>query len=136
MPSFTELSKLPYLRACIRESLRFDPSVVSYLPRYVKPGGLQLPHAAGYIPNGTEIGSSPYVIGQNTNLYGPDADVYRPERFLENPEWAENVLKCEFSWGYGSRRCLGKNLAMFILYKVIFEVREFILPFSTCSSLT
>jgi cytochrome P450 len=68
---------------------------------------------------------SPYVIGRNEDLYGPDADVFRPERFIEDPDWASKVLTYDFAWGYGNRRCLGKVLAMLILRKALFEVSTF-----------
>jgi cytochrome P450 len=67
---------------------------------------------------------SPYVIGRNEELYGPDANVFRPERFLEDPDWASKVLTFDFAWGYGNRRCLGKVLAMLILRKTLFEVSQ------------
>jgi cytochrome P450 len=119
---YTTLCKIPYLNACIRETLRYDPSVVSYLPRAVKRGGVQLPNGQGFIPEGTEVAMSPYVIGRNEELYGKDADTFRPERFLEDPDWASRALTYDFAWGYGNRRCLGKVLAMLILRKTLFEV--------------
>ncbi|KAF1846876.1 cytochrome P450 [Cucurbitaria berberidis CBS 394.84] len=119
---YTTVTKLPYLNACIREILRLDPPVVSYLPRAIKSGGIQLPNGQGFIPEGTEVAMSPYVIGRNEELYGPDAEGFRPSRFLEDSDWAGKVLPYDFAWGYGNRRCLGKVLAMLILRKSLFEL--------------
>lgn len=121
--AYEKLCTLPYLKACVREALRLDPGGVSYLPRWVKPDGWQLPNGQGFIPPGTEIASSPWVIGRNRTLYGDDADAFRPERWLEDPVKAEEYAKYDFAWGFGRRRCLGKGLALFAIYKVIFQVR-------------
>ncbi|KAF2012416.1 cytochrome P450 [Aaosphaeria arxii CBS 175.79] len=119
---YNDLATLPYLNACIRESLRMDSPVTSYLPRYVKPGGIHLGSNIGFVPKGTEIGCSPWVLGRNQDMYGHDADVFRPERFIEDPDRAMHLSKYDFAWGYGNRRCLGKILGMMILRKTIFKV--------------
>jgi cytochrome P450 len=131
---YDEICGLRYLKACVREALRLDPPGVSYLPRWVKSGGWTLPGNQGFIPSETEIASSPWVIGRNKNIYGEDADEYRPERWLENVERAEEYAKFDFAWGFGTRRCLGKGLAMFGIYKIIFQVKPLavVLWFLTC----
>lgn len=64
---------------------------------------------------------------RDRNVYGPDADTFRPERWLprysEKPQqYAERVRKMDelntFVWGGGNRTCLGRFLATTSLYKV------------------
>ena len=64
---------------------------------------------------------------RDRNIYGPDADTFRPERWLlrysEKPQqYAERVRKMDelntFVWGGGNRTCLGRFLATTSLYKV------------------
>ncbi|KAF2834221.1 cytochrome P450, partial [Patellaria atrata CBS 101060] len=112
---YDKVRNLPYLKACVRETLRLDPPTgVSSLT--------QIPNNGRFIPDGTELASSPWVIGRNEQIYGSDFDKFRPERFLEDPKWADDVLKYDFAWGYGRRKCLGKPLALFTIYKILFEV--------------
>lgn len=52
------------------------------------------------IPGGTIVGINPWVIHRNTEIYGEDADVFRPERWLDAPEAEiENMKRNLFSVG-------------------------------------
>lgn len=123
--SIAKINAMPYLSACIRESLRHDPSIVSYLPRQIDTDGVEV--QGRWIPKGTEIGASPYAISHDRNLYGEDVDVFRPERYLEDPEWAAKVARHEFIFGYGPRNCIGKYLSNIVLAKAIVEVSSFVI---------
>lgn len=61
------------------------------------------------------------------NVYGLDADIFRPERWLqrssENAEgYADRLQRMDkvntFVWGGGNRTCLGRFLATTSLYKI------------------
>jgi len=118
-PTYTQIASLPFLAACIRETMRHDPPVVSYLPRLVNTGGIEL--FGKFVPDGVEVACSPYVISRDPGLYGNDADAFRPERFLDDPKWAEQVARYEFHFGYGPRRCVGKLLSQVVLAKALFQ---------------
>jgi cytochrome P450 len=48
----------------------------------------------GYkIPGGTIVGVNPWVIHRNTEIYGQDVDVFRPERWLDGPEAKVDEMK-------------------------------------------
>lgn len=119
-PDFSAVSKMPYLAACIRESARHDPPIVSYLPRRVDAGGVEL--CGKWIPEGMEVAASPYTISRDRGLYGEDVDVFRPERFFDDPELAAKATRHEFIFGYGPRNCIGKYLSNFVLAKAIVQV--------------
>jgi len=61
------------------------------------------------------------VAHRNVSVYGQDADKWRPERWLEieaNGRGAE-VEQYFFAFGMGSRTCLGKNISLLELNKLI-----------------
>ena len=63
---------------------------------------------------------------RNRDVWGKDATVFRPERWLEgNPDQiAKRELDVEMCFGYGKYQCLGKNIAGIELNKVFVEVSE------------
>lgn len=118
---------LPYLQACIREGLRIYPVVAALAPKIAPPEGDTLEDGT-YIPPGTEVGLASWLIYHNKAIYGADADIYRPERWIEASEEQAGDMKqnLELLFGYGRFKCLGQNVAMMELPKVIFElVRRF-----------
>ncbi|RYP02833.1 hypothetical protein DL764_005574 [Monosporascus ibericus] len=117
--TFDEIKKLPYFSACYRETLRYQPSTPMIIPRYVGKDGLNL--YGNYLPPGTEIGANPYVVHRNKEVFGEDADIFRPERWLEDPEKEKEMDKYILTWGYGTRICLGKNIALLETYKLLLQ---------------
>jgi Cytochrome P450 len=81
----TNHDAMPYLSACIKETLRIHPPVSLTLPRYVPPGGAVI--CGRFFAEGTRVGISAYTVGHDKKLFGEDADEFRPERWLEcSPE--------------------------------------------------
>lgn len=71
-----------YLQATIKEVLRLFPATGLTIPPVVPKGGLEL---CGYFfPEGVIVGVNPWVAHANKTVFGEDADVFRPERWLEN----------------------------------------------------
>ncbi|KAF3178847.1 hypothetical protein TWF225_004800 [Orbilia oligospora] len=114
---YTELEKLPYLTACIKESLRYASAAASRTPRLVPPGGIYLPDGR-FVPAGTRIGMAIYLIHFNPDLF-PNPRVFDPERWLRDP--AEMTVQNKFlvPFSKGSRACLGINLAHMELYTIM-----------------
>ncbi|KIW16028.1 hypothetical protein PV08_06079 [Exophiala spinifera] len=84
MLSFQETQKLPYLQACIKEGLRVHPATGLPMVRVVPKGGSTI--AGRYFPAKTEVGVNSWVAHANQRIFGPDADKFRPERWLESAE--------------------------------------------------
>ncbi|KAL1981721.1 hypothetical protein VTN96DRAFT_2278 [Rasamsonia emersonii] len=123
--SYKDARTLPYLDAVIQESMRIHPGIGMALERIVPPGGVTI--AGHYLPAGTVVGINPWVTSIDKNVYGQDAECFRPERWLqeedEDPEAYKERLQrmknCDLTFGAGSHICIGKNLALLEVYKVI-----------------
>ncbi|KZL80046.1 benzoate 4-monooxygenase cytochrome p450, partial [Colletotrichum incanum] len=126
VPSYQDAKNLPYLNAVVREAMRMHPGVCMLLERYVPEGGLQLP-GNKFVPAGTAVGINPYVVGRNKEVWGLDADVFRPERWLQGvnedfsafQERLRQYKAADLTFGAGKRDCIGKNLANLEIYKVV-----------------
>ncbi|MCJ1391461.1 hypothetical protein MMC18_004325 [Xylographa bjoerkii] len=118
--SFCETSKMPYFMACIQETLRLSPPTPVLLTRKVGKEGLWLNDTL--VPEATEIGANPYVINRNVRDFGADAHVFRPERWLEDPEASKHMAKRLLTWGYGVRDCAGKAISRLILQKLCLQI--------------
>ncbi|KAI6758732.1 hypothetical protein HG530_010972 [Fusarium avenaceum] len=113
-----EVRDLPYLSAVINEALRCHPAVGLTLERIVPEAGVTL--AGHFIPGGSVVGCSPWVIHQDTEVYGADAAKFRPERWIEaSPEQRKKMNSCLLSFGAGARTCVGKNISLLELYKLV-----------------
>ncbi|TGO66733.1 hypothetical protein BOTNAR_0055g00200 [Botryotinia narcissicola] len=77
----TEAKAIPYLQAVIKEGLRKFPVIAGLLPRTV-PGGGDIINGFS-IPAGTEVSLSLISIAHSKATSGPDAHIFRPERWFE-----------------------------------------------------
>lgn len=78
--SWTEVQKLPYLNACIKETERLHPGVGLHLERVVPKGGAII--CGKHLPAGTVVGANPWVINRDKGVFGQDSEIWRPERWL------------------------------------------------------
>ncbi|KAB2573234.1 Cytochrome P450 monooxygenase gsfF [Lasiodiplodia theobromae] len=116
---FSVAEKLPFLNACVREALRLHPSILYQLPRETPPQGLTIKDY--YIPAGTTVSMSPLSHNRCPEIFGEDADAWRPERWIAGEGSTEQRVremnKFDTTFGYGSRTCVGKNLALVEIHK-------------------
>lgn len=120
--TWTETQTLPYLRAVIREGLRVWTPIGGLGFKRVPAGG---ENVSGYfVPGGTEIGQGFHGVGRSKAVWGPDADVFRPERWLvaEDEELSRMIATVDTNFGAGKYACLGKPIALMELHKAVFEV--------------
>ncbi|KAI1748114.1 cytochrome P450 [Xylaria castorea] len=126
-PASYRLSRaIPYLEATVREGMRIHPAVCMPLERYVPEPGLSLPDGS-FIPAGTAVGVNPFVIGRNKKVWGPDADEFRPERWLQGEEESDTAYHermklfnaADLTFGGGARVCIGRHIANTEVYKVV-----------------
>lgn len=82
------------------------------------------------IPPGTEVACNPWITHRDPQIYGADADIWRPKRWLENDGEDGKVFdKYNLALGYGSRICIGRDLGMMELLKFPLMVRRKLIPF-------
>ncbi|KAF8850435.1 cytochrome P450 [Acephala macrosclerotiorum] len=84
IPSTTNLKRLPYLEAVIKESLRIFPPGTGQMPKLTPRGGDTLNGIK--IPAGTNVGTNPWFIMRDPANFGPDAEMFKPERWVEADE--------------------------------------------------
>ena len=120
--TFEEAKALPYLQACIKEVLRIWPPVMGLMQKVVPPGGDSL--NGQFVPGGTQIGYCAWGVHRNSDIFGKDAEMFRPDRWLEADEEQLEAMNRNHDLVFGSGRyaCLGKPVAMIELSKAIAEV--------------
>ncbi|KAH7144940.1 cytochrome P450 [Fusarium sp. MPI-SDFR-AT-0072] len=117
-----ESRQLPYLQAVIYEGIRIRPATTGMFFKDVPAGGETM-HGR-YFPPGTSIGINASSLLRSEALFGPDPQVFRPERYLEVDKETSAQMKrdVEIVFGYGRWMCAGKPIAFMELNKVIFEL--------------
>ncbi|KAJ6439194.1 cytochrome P450 [Purpureocillium lavendulum] len=117
-----ESQKLPYLDACIKEAFRLHPAAGLPLERVVPEPGAEI--AGRFVKGGTIVGCSAWVIHRRTEIFGDDVNDYRPERWI--PGSGETELRrvremngYMFQFGMGPRTCIGKNISLLEIYKLV-----------------
>lgn len=114
---------LPYLCAVIKEGLRMNPALSLPLERIVPKEGSSLQHEDGmqtFLPPGTVVGINPWVFHRNKHVFGDDAESWNPNRWLSKEEMeTKHMDHSILSFGAGKRSCLGKNIAMLELNKLV-----------------
>ncbi|KAL1600972.1 hypothetical protein SLS59_005638 [Nothophoma quercina] len=127
-PTYEQLKNMKYLRAIVNESQRLYPIVPvnsrealvdTILPR----GGGEDESAPVLVPKGSYVAWHMYSMQRREDLFGKDADTFRPERWLEpgfRPGWAY------IPFSGGPRVCIGQNFALTeTMYVVVRLVQQF-----------
>ena len=130
MLSYRECQEhLPYYHAAAKEAMRLHPSVGLLLERHVPEGGANI--CGQFLPGGTVVGVNPWVVHHDPTVF-PNPTAYEPERWLESsPERLAQMERSFFEFGAGSRMCVGMNVAMIEVCKVVPQLlREFAISFA------
>ncbi|OJJ66033.1 hypothetical protein ASPBRDRAFT_79448 [Aspergillus brasiliensis CBS 101740] len=123
--SYAECLELPYLQAVMKEAMRCHPGVSYPLERIVPETGVQL--CGVQLESGTIVSVNAAVIHHDTSIFGEDAALFRPERWTESDEERVNFMDRHLmTFGYGSRTCIGKNISIMEMGKLIPQlIRDF-----------
>lgn len=137
LPSSNSLAKMPYLKACFKETLRLYP-LLSTSSRTIQ----EDMEILGYlIPKGTMIQFLHYYMS-NCEDYFPNAKDFLPERWMRNEQKGTKDTEHAFAsipFGFGTRMCAGRRIAeleMYLLavrliqkYKLEYPSNEVVEPF-------
>ena len=131
--SSAEARNMPYLQSCIREGLRIFPPMQGLQDKVAPLSAIVLNDLS--LPSNVEICTNYHAMMRCVDIFGPDAEVFRPERWIEANEQEYNRMFRTQELVFGTSRFtyLGKNMAMMELDKVFVEVRVsvfFFLPVS------
>ncbi|CZT12574.1 hypothetical protein WAI453_005583 [Rhynchosporium graminicola] len=106
--TFANTQELPYLNACINESMRLRPILVTGLARWTQEtttiGGYEIPPNVIVSPGIGAVMKDPRIW--------PDADSYVPERWLGIYKGKEVDRKAFVPFSAGSRNCPGQQFAL------------------------
>lgn len=118
IPAFIQVSKLPYLHAVMREGMRLFPVLTMPIERKVPAGGASI--AGTYFPEGTSVGCMQSAMHRNPKVFGEDAGLFRPERWLEaDAERLRAMEVAHMGFSRGRRLCIGMHIAVMQMKKVI-----------------
>ncbi|KAG7449472.1 cytochrome P450 [Guyanagaster necrorhizus] len=116
--SIEDVQQLPYLGACINETLRMYSAVPGGLPRVVPEGGMSI--SGNDIVAGTTVGVHIYSLHHNPLIWGDDAETFNPDRWLNLS--SEVVRRAFKPFSDGPAACIGKTLAMVQLRIVLASI--------------
>ena len=129
-PTREDIRRIPYLSLIIKESLRLFPPVplnnrtaskTTILPRGGGPDGS---HPI-LVRKGELVVFSQYVNSRRKNIFGADANDFRPERW-EEPDISESFGWAYFPFNGGPRACLGQDFALMeISYTIVRLLQAF-----------
>ncbi|KAL6712977.1 hypothetical protein ACLMJK_009532 [Lecanora helva] len=109
------VSKLPYITACIRETLRLWPTAPGTRVGPVSRNDSDFPlHVGkkGYKVYKDDVLHTNFLkIHRDPLIYGPDAEIFKPERMLDDnfEKLPPNAWK---PFGNGMRACIGRSFAL------------------------
>lgn len=109
--SYETLSQLPYLRACIEESLRVRPPSSFGLPREVPAGGRWI--AGKWVDGGVTVSVPTYSLLRDEEAF-EHPERYLPERWMtDDKAKKERMMKSHLPFSVGPRACIGRNIAYY-----------------------
>ncbi|KAH8100092.1 cytochrome P450 [Cristinia sonorae] len=116
LPDIEDRDSLPYMNAVIQETYRWHAPLPLGLPHFSN----QEDTYNGYrIPSETLVVANIWGISRDENLYGPDPDVFRPERFINSKEIVDPK---NYIFGFGRRLCPGRDFADTCVFLVLASI--------------
>ncbi len=108
VPTFDMVRDLPYLANVINEALRHHSTSGIGLPRQVPCNSSGITIRGHFFPPGTVLSVPTYTIHHSEEIWGPDANDFRPERWDSLTARQKNAF---IPFSYGPRACVGRNVA-------------------------
>ncbi|KAH9478540.1 Cytochrome P450 monooxygenase [Psilocybe cubensis] len=126
MPTASDAENLPYMKALVKEVLRWRPVSPLGTQHVVKQDDW---YEGRFIPKGTMCFANIWLMNRDKTVYGEDADEFNPGRFLDKDgnfvdivgKTKDGYLESEghVAYGFGARICPGRyyaNEALLIVF--------------------
>ncbi|KAI6037504.1 cytochrome P450 [Pisolithus marmoratus] len=142
-PSYDQLISFPYLDAVVQETLRVHSAVQDLIRQAKEDDVIPLSEPVRTksgdvvdkiaVERGTVIGISVPCMNRSEAIWGPDAKVFRPERWLEADGVTKKAQEVKgyrhvLTFGEGPRTCVGKVFAIAEIKTVLsVVVKNFVL---------
>ncbi|KIM33229.1 hypothetical protein M408DRAFT_309401 [Serendipita vermifera MAFF 305830] len=107
VPTMADIASLEYLRAAWNETLRLFPVLIASVPHSATQDDVWKGY---FIPKNTMILPNQAFMLRDPRLWGEDAHVFDPERFIGSRAVGHPDLET-LVYGWGRRRCPGRFLA-------------------------
>ncbi|KAG6808982.1 hypothetical protein H0H92_002100 [Tricholoma furcatifolium] len=131
----TDLDSMAYLNAVLKETLRYHPVVISLIREAARddviPLSTPIRTVSGEliteipVSKGQKVSTSIGCYNRQVMVFGDDADVFDPERWLDSrvkKQSTVGVIGNLMSFGSGIRVCIGWKFAVVELQAFLFEL--------------
>ncbi|WYZ38108.1 hypothetical protein EsH8_III_000022 [Colletotrichum jinshuiense] len=108
VPMYDMVKDLQYLGMLINEALRFHSTSGIGLPREIPADSPGVTIRGHFFPPGTVLSVPSYTMHHSKEIWGPDAEEFRPERWESLTPRQKNAF---IPFSYGPRACVGRNVA-------------------------
>ncbi|KAH9953974.1 cytochrome P450 [Russula dissimulans] len=113
LPSFADYAHLPYIRAMVKEVLRWRPVDPFAFPHRSTEDDW---YEGMFIPKGTVCIANVWHLNRDPKVYGEDADHFNPARHLDAnggivPGLPDTKEENHVTYGFGRRLCVGRHVA-------------------------
>ncbi|KAF7125565.1 hypothetical protein CNMCM5793_001825 [Aspergillus hiratsukae] len=113
----------PELQAVIKETLRLTAPFPTAFPRVIRPGAeTAIPSLPAPLPVGTMVSANTFVLGRSRELWGNDADEWKPRRWLGSEQHRREMETKFVAFSKGSRSCVGRELAVLVLAQAVIGI--------------
>ncbi|BFZ13466.1 hypothetical protein BsWGS_16504 [Bradybaena similaris] len=115
----SDLQKMPFLKACVKETLRLFPPI----PMNARTTTEDISVGGYHIPKNTIIMLNLYVMSRDEEIFS-QPDEFRPERWLKGDQEANVHPFSLIPFGFGTRSCVGRRIAETQIYLAAIQVLQ------------
>ncbi|KAF9255647.1 cytochrome P450 [Marasmius fiardii PR-910] len=130
LPDFSDMGKIPYVDALLKEALRWNPVTPLAVPHRLT---VDDEYKGYHIPAGSLVIGNAWSMLHDETTYGPNPESFNPERFLTPAgELNPQIRHPTVAFGFGRRQCPGNDLAEMSMWVTIasillcFDINKFV----------